>query len=268
MAIITISRGLYSRGKEIAEKVSNQLGYRCISNEVIVAASQKYHIAPERLYGAIHDAPLIFERFTSEMQKYITYVAAELLAEFVRDNVVYHGIAGHFFAGEFSHLLKIRIVADVEERISVLMENEDLSRDQAARYLKKEDRERRAWSRKFYGVDTFDPSLYHLVIHSNKLMIDHAVDLICQTASQRQFTPTVDSQQTVENLALASGIKASLIQEYPGCDVVADGTSVEIYIRFTLHSDTMITEKIKAKVLNMPGVSSASVVLVPSVLFT
>ncbi len=268
MAIITISRGLFSRGKEIAEKVSNILGYRCISNEVIVTASQKYRVAPDKLYRAIHDAPLIFERFTSEMQKYIVYVTAELLAECRKDNVVYHGIAGHFIAGEFSHLLKVRIVADVEERISALVEKEALSREQAARYLKKEDRERKAWSLRFYGVDTFDPSLYHLVIHSNKLMIDHAVDLICKTASQPQFTPTVESQQTVENLALASEIKASLIQEYPGCDVVADGASVEIYIRFTLHSDTMIAEKIKAKVLKMPGVSSASVVLVPSVLFT
>jgi cytidylate kinase len=268
MAIITISRGPFSKGKEVAEKVAKQLGYQCISDEVILAASQKYQIPPEKLHRAIHDAPSIYERFTSEKQKHIAYVATEALARFRNDNVVYHGLAGHFFAGEVTHLLKVRIVADIEERISSLMEKENLSREQALSFLKKEDRERKAWSRQFYGVDTTDPALYHLVIHSNKLTVDHAVDLICKTARQPQFTTTSESQQTIDNLALAAGIRAALLKDYPGCEVVAEGKSVEIYVRFTLHSDTMITEKIKEKVLKMPGVSSVSIILVPSVLFT
>jgi len=268
MAIITISRGPYSKGTEIAEKVAERLGYRCISNEVMLAASQKFQIPSDRLYQAIHDAPLIFERFTSEMQKYIAYVAAEVLGELRNDNVVFHGLAGHFFAGEVSHLLKVRIIADMEDRISILAEKQSLSREQALRHIKKEDRERKSWSRRFYGIDTFDPSLYHLLIHSTKLTVDHSVDLICNTVTQPQFTTTPESQQTLENLTLAAGIRAALLSEYPGCDVVAEGGAVEIYIRFTVHTDTMITEKIREKVLKMPGVSSVSVVLVPSVLFT
>jgi hypothetical protein len=45
MAIITISRGSYSKGKEVAEKVAEHLGYECLSREVILDASgQRTHI--------------------------------------------------------------------------------------------------------------------------------------------------------------------------------------------------------------------------------
>ena len=39
MAIITISRGSYFRGKEVAEKLAQKLGYACISREILLEAS-------------------------------------------------------------------------------------------------------------------------------------------------------------------------------------------------------------------------------------
>jgi hypothetical protein len=41
MPIITISRGCYSRGKEVAEKVAKELGYQCLSREILLEASDK-----------------------------------------------------------------------------------------------------------------------------------------------------------------------------------------------------------------------------------
>ena len=38
MAIITISRGSFSKGKEVAEKVAKILGYQCISREILLEA--------------------------------------------------------------------------------------------------------------------------------------------------------------------------------------------------------------------------------------
>jgi hypothetical protein len=40
MAIITISRGSYYRGREVAEKLAAKLGYECISREILLEASQ------------------------------------------------------------------------------------------------------------------------------------------------------------------------------------------------------------------------------------
>ena len=62
MAIITISQGSYSKGKEVAEKVAEKLGYECISREVILEASREFNIAEIKLVRAIHDAPSILDR--------------------------------------------------------------------------------------------------------------------------------------------------------------------------------------------------------------
>ena len=62
MSIITISRGSYNRGKEVAEKVAERLGYDCIAREVLVEASEQFNIPEIKLLITIQDAPSILER--------------------------------------------------------------------------------------------------------------------------------------------------------------------------------------------------------------
>ena len=49
MGIITISRGSYKSGREIAEKTAQQLGYDCISREVLLKASKDFDIPEVKL---------------------------------------------------------------------------------------------------------------------------------------------------------------------------------------------------------------------------
>ncbi len=95
MAIITISRGSYSKGKEVAEKVAARLGFDCISREVLLEASKRFNIPEMLLKRAIHDAPSILDRLQHSKQAYIAYIRSALTQQVKRDNVVYHGLAGH-----------------------------------------------------------------------------------------------------------------------------------------------------------------------------
>ena len=62
--IITISRGSYSRGKKVAEKVAKELNYECISRDILLEASEHFHIPEIKLVRAIHDSPGILNRFS------------------------------------------------------------------------------------------------------------------------------------------------------------------------------------------------------------
>ena len=97
MAVITISRGSYSRGKEIAEKVAAKLGYQCISRDLLLEVSKDYNIPEIKLVHAIHDAPGILKRLNRKDEKYIAFIKSALLNHLKEDNIVYHGLAGHFF---------------------------------------------------------------------------------------------------------------------------------------------------------------------------
>ncbi len=298
MAIITISRGSFCRGEEVAAKVAQRLGYEMVSQGVFSEASRKFQVPENELERAVQFAPSLFERFFSRKQKYVAIVAAVTLAHFKKDNIVCDGLAGEFLAGKISpmtakilayfknanvgysgfaeqscsrtisHLLNVRVTANLEDRVPLLMKEKNLERKPAMRALKREDRKRNAWSRYFYGVNNTNDDLYDMVLHMSKMKVDDAVEVICETVTGPAFKTSQESQQAVEALALAAEIKAALDEDYPDCEVVADRKSVEVYARFTVHTDTLIAEKIKAKVLRMNGVSSVSVILIPSVIFT
>jgi cytidylate kinase len=211
MSIITISRGSYSRGENVATKVAAKLGYKCIGREVLLEASKEFNIPEVKLVRAIHDAPSILERLTFGREKYIAYIQSAILKNLRKDNVVYHGLAGHFFVKDISHVLKVRIIADMDDRVQREMERESISRKEALRILKTDDAERRKWSKHLYGIDTWDPSLYDVVLHIRKLTVDDAVDIIAGVAGRKQFQATPESQQAIEDLALSAEVKALLV---------------------------------------------------------
>jgi len=224
MAIITISRGSYSNGKEVAEKVAQKLGYKCYAREVILEASKEFNIPAIKLVKAVHDAPSILERFSNGKEKFITFFQSALLKCLLRDNVVYHGLAGHFYVRGVSHALKVRIIADMKDRIQMVMDREKTSYESAGELIKNLDLARRKWSQHLYGIDTTDPILYDLVIRVRKTTVDDAVDVICHTSGLETFKTTFESQKAMEDLVLASEVKTTLLELKPDIQVfVRDG---------------------------------------------
>ncbi|ABW67313.1 cytidylate kinase family protein [Desulfosudis oleivorans] len=228
MSVITISRGSYSRGKEVAEKVAEKLGYACISRDILLEASEAFNIPEIKLVRAIHDAPSVLERFTHGQERYISYIRKVLLHHVQKDNVVYHGLAGHFFLLNIPHVLKVRIIADMEDRVAEEMAREKIPEDKARYLLKKDDDERRKWGLQLYGIDTWDSQLYDMVLHIKTLTADDAVDLIVQTAGKPVLQTTARSQALVDDLALAATVQAELVKVAPRLEVTADNGVVRV----------------------------------------
>jgi cytidylate kinase len=231
MAIITISRGSYSKGKDIAEAVAEQLGYDCVSREVILEASDRFNIPEIKMTKAIHDAPSILDRFSHGKKAFIAYYQSALTRCVQKDNVVYHGLAGHLLLKGVSHVLKVRIIADMSSRIKNEMERSDLSEKEANSLLLKDDEERRNWTRSLYGVDPWDSSLYDLVIFIDKFTVENAVDFICRAASLEQFKTTKASEQMMKDLGLACEVKTVLIDQQFDVAVTSEYHNVIIYTK-------------------------------------
>ena len=208
MSVIVISKGSYSHGGEVARKVAQRLGLDCISRDILIDTSKKFNISELRLIRAYEDAPSFLEKYTFGREKYINYIKAAILNELAKGNIIYHGFAGHFFVSDISHVLKIRIIADMEERIEYMMKRENVSKGDAVQLVKKVDEERTKWSLKLYGIDAWDSRLYDLVINIGKVTIDHAVDLVCQTVQLKTFQPTTKSQKQIEKSAREALLKA------------------------------------------------------------
>jgi len=210
MAIITISRGSYHRGREVAEKVAQKLGYECLSRDILLEASEEFNIPEIKLIRAIQDAPSILDRLTRQKEKYVAYIRAALLKHVQKDNVVYHGLFGHFFLQDIPHVLKVRIVADLEARVADEVKREGISECKAREVLMKDDEERRKWALQLYGADWWDATLYDLVIHLKTIKVDDAVDLLYHIVQLPGFQTTPESQDAINNL-----LRAALMEVAP-----------------------------------------------------
>lgn len=263
MAVITISRGSFSHGKEIAENVAERLGYDCISREILIEASKDFNIPELKLFHAIHDSPKFLDNVFFRKEKYIAYIQAAVLKSLKKDNVVYHGFAGHFFVQDVSHVLKVRIIASMAERVKGVMKRNEFSRDEAVKYIHKVDEQRRKWSQQLYGIETADPSLYDMVINIGRLTLEDAVDIICHKVSLKRFQKTPESQQKMEDLSLAAIAKAAIVERFPAAQASCQNAVVLVRIETVLSLEEKVTAEIKEILKGIDEIKEVRVSVVP-----
>ncbi len=226
MSIITISNGSYSRGKEIAEKLAQRLGYGCISRDILLEASDEFNIPEIKLVRALHDAPQVFERFHHGKKRFVSFIRSALLQHVKEDNIVYHGLAGHYFLGNIPGVLKVRINADMDYRVKEEMKRENIPWDKALYILKKDDEERRKWGIQLYGTDTWDSRLYDVVLNIRTITVDDAIDILFNLVKKPNFQSTPESMKFINDMALASSVEAALVKIAPMVSVTCSNGTV------------------------------------------
>jgi len=264
MAIITISRGSYSRGKEVAERVAQKLGYECIARRVLLEASEEFNIPEFVLVRELHDAPSLFQRFSRKKQKYMSYIRTAFLEHVQKDNIVYHGLAGRVFLYGVSHVLKVRIIADMEDRVREEMAREQLSSEKARSLLVKDDEERRKWSQALYGTDNRDPANFDLCVHIRKLSIEDASEIIARTAQLPAFQTSPASQQALDNLLLASRVENRLLNGYDLISICAQQGEATVELRAPLEHEIQIIDEIREKLQGVDGLEETFIRVTPT----
>jgi cytidylate kinase len=125
--------------------------------------------------------------------------------------VVYHGLFGNLFLQGIPHVLKVRIVGDLEARVADEVEREGIAADKAREILVRDDEERRKWALSLYGADTWDATFYDMVIHLKSISVDDAVSLIMHTLQFPGFQTTPESQQAIDNLVEATRLELAQV---------------------------------------------------------
>ncbi len=258
MSIICISRGSYYRGREVAHKVAETLGYGCISRDSLLASSEEFDIPEIKLMRNIQHATQILERYSFGRERYVNFISSAILRHLKDDRYVYHGIAGQFFFYDVQHLLKVRIIADLDDRVASEAVRQNISVDQARLQLKHDDEERQKWALFLYGIDIVDPSLYDLVINVSSIGVDDAAQLICRAAQLPCYQPTEQSLAKVRDLALAAEVRAALF-DFPQAGVNAVDGNVYINVKAPEEQERVIRERISEAAESVDGVGSLEI---------
>jgi cytidylate kinase len=256
MAIITISRGTFSGGETVAKGVAERLGYRCVSREVVLEAAWGYGVSADELVTAMDRRPPLWRRVAGERSAYITLVRAALCEHALGGNLVYHGHVGHLFLPGISHVISVRVVADMEFRIQAAMEHHQCARKDAIARIEKVDKERQQWTRFLFDVDWDDPHLYDLVLNLSRMSVSSVCEAVANLTTSEKFKPTTASLKALQDLALRSRVEATLATDARTTgmisgDVLADDGIVTI--RGTTQSP-MVVEAVSRVVCPVEGV--------------
>ena len=132
-----------------------------------------------------------------------------------------------------------------------------LSREAALKLIRKRDQEQSGFFNFAFHLEMNDPSLYDLIIHTEKLDVDTASGLIIQAARSESIrTCSLNALEAMERLALEKKVHAALLES--GMDMntiiveVSEKGTVHVYGISRSHEET---QKIEAAVRRVPGVS-------------
>ena len=135
MPIITIFRGAFSGGQDLGEQVAGQLGYRCVSREVLLEASQRYGIPESKFTEILETEPHWWDRWRESLKLYRVALQAAMCEVAREGNLVYHGHVGHELLRGISHVLKVHLTATMEYRIEQVRIREGMEEPAARRYI-------------------------------------------------------------------------------------------------------------------------------------
>ena len=216
----------------VAEGVAQMLGYRCIEREQIIQRAEVWGVSQDDLRTAIEEPPTFLGPSPQTRYRYLAFIQAALTEEARRGKTIYHGLAAHLLLGKAPHVLRVRIIAPMEFRIDQVQNQQRRTRKEAVAYIKKIDEDRRRWTKFLYEVDWTDASLYDLVINLEQMSVQEACTIIFSASQLKCFEFTPDTQKAMDDLALASHVKAHLAMEPTTADlqfeVVAEGGCVSV----------------------------------------
>jgi hypothetical protein len=127
-------------------------------------------------------------------------------------DAVFLGRGSHILLRDFPCALHVRVTASPETCIRTLM-SQGLSREAAARTIKRTDDERSAFVKFAFGVDWDSPERYDLVLNMDKLSVNLAASAVLQMARSPEITDaSAEAIRSLGDMALTSRAEAALAE--------------------------------------------------------
>jgi cytidylate kinase len=259
MSVVIISATPFSGGEEVAVRAAALLQYRSIGrDEVIEAAARTYDIPPDKLVQALDEPAGWRQMPVKERRIRLSAIQAAVSDFLLEGNCVCHGLAAHLYVTGISHVLKVRLSAPLEARTAAAARQQQLSEAKARKLVLSLDKRRQRWVTALFKVNEDDTATFDLAIDTGETGCEDAAALIADTARQRRFKPMTYSVKQYRDYALASKVRAVLVEIDPEVVVRADDGAIHIEAKAVAKKGDKIAV-IKERALAVPHVEKVEV---------
>ncbi len=210
MAVISLSREVGSGGHEIAQLVSEKLGYRLFDQplmaklgfeagltkegEVVDLTAEKHHTQSvlEKMFPFNIMDTVALGAYEASGQgaedKSAALVTRLINIAYAQGNVVIEGRGGQGVLRGKPDVLQVRVVAPKQQRIAWIAKRDNLIPIDAEQKVKEADLSQADYIHQYFGADIHDPHLYDLIINTGKISIESAADAVLNLFNQ-MFPP-------------------------------------------------------------------------------
>jgi len=251
MPIISLFSGTYCLGEKTVPVLLDRTGYKLVKDRDIVReASEHSPLSAEKLDRALSMRTSLFNSFTGEQERSVSQLRLTLAEKLSQDGLVVDGNCIHLIPRTVSHVLRVCLIADMSSRIDTAVSAESISRTDAAKLIRRQDESRAAWVMKTTGrADPWDPELYDLLIPTDKMSSDEALELITHNLAKEVVQLTPLAKQAVEDFLVASRTERTLALQGHYIDVeCADGT-----VTLTINKHVLMLRRLEAELQRIAG---------------
>jgi cytidylate kinase len=211
MPVIALTQEMGSLAKDVALRLAEVGGLAAMRNEVVENVAGRMQV-PASLIRRLREGKAgLVERLSTDKEQVALYTAEEVFAQAVRGNVILRGWGATCLLRPVRHVVRVRVTRPFEQRVAWLMDHLGTDdRAAAEAEVRRSDNAHASRMNAQFGVTWGDPLLYDMVLNTERISVDGAVEQILQLAGRAEFQETPESRAVLEGLALSARVRAAL----------------------------------------------------------
>lgn len=215
--VLVVSGKAFSGAEAFAKALANRLGYRLVDDDAVVERAAAIGPTHQELHEALRQPPRAKDRLLRKRQRNLIVLQSALAQELGRDGAVCGGNPAELLLG-LDDCLRIRIEAPIALRTEAVCERLKLSRDEAIKYIRRDDRNRERWLRDMHGTNA--PGRADIVLDLERLTLQETCGLaigLVHGPSGPRAVPSGTS--TLDDFALCCRVRAALSMDPETADL-------------------------------------------------
>lgn len=187
MAIITISREMGTGAYSIAGELAKKLKYKLIDGPWLEESVAEYGLSVELLHMVDEKPPSYNTVEDRERAAALNRIELILLENAREGNVILYGRGAQDLLGGCGNLLRLRFIADFEERVERFAEREWIDPDLAHELIRRSDHQRGGFIHFYFDRDWQNPLGYDLTFNTSRLSQGAIVDSVVAVVRDSKF---------------------------------------------------------------------------------
>jgi cytidylate kinase len=270
MYFITISEMMGTDGEKIAREVAKKVGYPYYGKEELFNAAEEAGLLSDVQKLELKSPSLLEKYFSDKPRIYLDRFQSVIYDVAEKGNAVFFGKGSQLLLNSFECALHVLVIGGMEKRIKRVMEENKVGREVAEKIIHTSDHDKRGFLRYAFDREWLDPHLYDLVLNTDILGKDSAVNLTVVAAKSEEIKSCgMDAVKELGKLSLYRKVESTLLEagilHQHLFFAIEDIDSVRLFGVVNSSEDKREIEKMLKKIKEIKNIKNELVVVTGSI---